>query len=83
MNHFGFPSACLTEVFIDGKWKANGNFKLQIENIGCQEAIGGVMQFNSGTLLIFHLNYYLSGLIKVLNGGKFEKTKSLVLTCQA
>lgn len=72
MNHSEWLAARIREVYLDGKWIANTNFKEQVENLGWQDATTGVLQSNSIALLVFHLNYYLSGLLNVLKGGRLE-----------
>ena len=62
----------LHEVFIDGKWIANTNWKEQIEAVTWSESIETVKDLNSIALLTFHLNYYLAGLIPVFDGGALE-----------
>ncbi len=58
----------LREVFIDGKWIANTNFKEQLESINWEQAVQKVYDLNSIALLTYHINYYLVGLIGVFNG---------------
>ena len=62
----------LREVFLDGKWIANTNFQEQLSSIGWEQAIHKVGNLNTIALLTFHINYYLGGLLNVLNGGKLE-----------
>ncbi|MGD1847610.1 MAG: DinB family protein [Salibacteraceae bacterium] len=59
----------LQEVLLDGKWIANTNYRQEIEHLSWQEATRQVDQFNSVAKLTFHINYYLAGLLQVLNGG--------------
>lgn len=72
MQHAKFIAERLREVFLNGKWIANTNFREQIESINWQQATKQVSDLNNIALLTFHINYYLEGLIKVLNGGKLE-----------
>jgi hypothetical protein len=62
----------LREVFLNGKWIANTNFKEQLLGVSWEQAIQKVANLNSIALLTFHLNYYLVGMIHVFNGGKLE-----------
>ena len=62
----------LREVFLNGKWIANTNFKEQIETLTHNHAIQKIGDLNTIALLIFHINYYLSGLLNVFNGGQLE-----------
>ena len=59
----------IRELFLEGKWIANTNYKEQIESISWKQAIKQVNNLNSIALLTFHVNYYLGGVISVLNGG--------------
>jgi hypothetical protein len=62
----------LREVFLDGKWIANTNFKEQILSISWEQAIQKIDNLNTIALLTFHINYYLVGLLNVFNNGKLE-----------
>lgn len=62
----------LREVLLNGKWIANTNFKEQILSVSWEQAIQKIDNLNTIALLTFHINYYLAGLINVLNGGKLE-----------
>jgi uncharacterized damage-inducible protein DinB len=53
----------LQEVYLTGKWIANTNYQEQIKNLTWQQATKKVNGFNSIALLVFHINYYLEGLI--------------------
>ena len=62
----------LREVFLNGKWIANTNFKEQVLSVSWEQAIQKVDNLNTIALLTFHINYYLGGLLNVFNGGKLE-----------
>ena len=62
----------LREVYLSGKWIANTNYKEQIENLNWKQATQQVENLNTIALLIYHINYYLAGLLNVFNGGKLE-----------
>lgn len=62
----------LREVLLDGKWIANTNFNEQITNTHWKQAIQKIQNLNSIALLTYHVNYYLSGLIQVFEGGNLE-----------
>lgn len=62
----------LREVFLNGRWIANTNYKEQIESLSWTQATQKVGNLNTIAALTFHINYYLGGLIKVLNGGPLE-----------
>ena len=60
------------EVYLSGKWIANTNYKEQIENLNRKLATQQVEYLNTIARLIYHINYYLVGLLNVFNGGKLE-----------
>jgi uncharacterized damage-inducible protein DinB len=62
----------LREVLLNGHWVANTNFKEQLADISREQALQKVSGFNSIAALTFHINYYLAGLIQVLEGGALE-----------
>ncbi len=62
----------LREVFLDGKWIANTNYKEQLQGLSWQQAIQKMENFNSIAALTFHINYYLDGLLKAFDSGKLE-----------
>lgn len=62
----------LREVFLHGRWIANTNYKEQISSLTWQQATQKVGNLNPIAALTFHVNYYLAGLLNVLNGGKLE-----------
>ncbi len=62
----------LSEVLLDGQWITNTNMKDIITDLDWEKATQQVNSYNSIALLIFHINYYLDGVLNVLNGGKLE-----------
>ena len=62
----------LREVFLDGKWIANTNYKEQIQDLTWHDATYKLTDANTITALVFHINYYLQGLIQVLKGGSLN-----------
>ncbi|HMQ07809.1 MAG TPA: DinB family protein [Saprospiraceae bacterium] len=61
----------IREVYLDGKWVANTNYKCAIEKLTWIEATSKLGNLNTIGALIFHVNYYLAGLIEVFEGGEF------------
>lgn len=72
MNKSTYLAERLQQVLIDGKWIANTNVKEQIDHLSVQQATATFGDHNTIALLTFHLNYYLEGVLQVLNGGKLE-----------
>lgn len=62
----------LREVLLDGHWIANTNYQEQILNTSWVQATEKVVGLNTVAALTFHINYYLEGLLNVLNGGRLE-----------
>jgi hypothetical protein len=62
----------LREIFLNGHWIANTNYKTQIESVNWMQATEKINDLNTIATLTFHINYYLVGLIKVLNGGTLD-----------
>lgn len=60
------------EVLLNGRWIANTNFKSAIENVRWYEATYRIENLNTVAALIYHVNYYLGGLINVFEGGGLE-----------
>jgi len=62
----------LREVFLNGHWIANTNFKEQLQSLNWQQATQKVDNLNSIAALTFHINYYLAGLLNAFETGKLE-----------
>ncbi|WP_340064795.1 DinB family protein [Ascidiimonas aurantiaca] len=62
----------LQEVLLDGYWIANTNCRQQIEGVTWQQATQKPEDLNSIAALIYHLNYYLAGILTVFNGGELK-----------
>ena len=67
-----FLAKRLREVFLDGQWIANTNFKQVIESLTWQQAAQKIGSLNTIAQLTFHINYYLNGILNVFNGGALE-----------
>ena len=62
----------LKEVFTEGKWVLGTNFKEQIIELDWNHAIQKVCGFNTIADLTFHIDYYIAGVAKVLEGGTLD-----------
>lgn len=62
----------IREVFLNGTWIANTNFKQQLENTNWEVALRKLENVNSIAALVFHINYYLGGLIRAFESGKLD-----------
>lgn len=65
-------AARLQEVYLDGTWIANTNYKAQLLSTNKELALKQVGSLNTIAKLTYHINYYLGGLIKVLDGGTLD-----------
>ncbi|MDX2245945.1 MAG: DUF1572 domain-containing protein [Bacteroidia bacterium] len=60
------------EVILDGTWIANTNFKAQISDLDWKQATTKVGPFNTIAALTFHIDYYIAGILNVLEGGSLD-----------
>ena len=68
MTQSKFIADRLREVLLNGLWIANTNYKAQIEDVNWKEATKQVHDLNTVALLVFHIDYYLGGLIDAMEG---------------
>jgi hypothetical protein len=62
----------LREVFHNGRWIANTNYKEQIPSVNWQQAIQKIGNLNTIAAMTYHINYYLAGLLNAFKNGKLE-----------
>ncbi len=60
------------EVILDGVWVANTNYKDQLSTVKWEQASKKIESLNTIVALTFHVNYYIAGVLKVLEGGELE-----------
>jgi uncharacterized damage-inducible protein DinB len=60
------------EVILNGTWIANTNFKDQLSDLDWQQATTQIGSLNTIAALTFHINYYIAGVLNVLEGGPLE-----------
>ncbi|GAA4271938.1 DUF1572 domain-containing protein [Aquimarina gracilis] len=60
------------EVVLNGKWVANTNYKDQLHDLDWIQATTKIEPFNTIAALTFHINYYIGGVLNVLEGGALE-----------
>lgn len=63
-NHF-------RDVHFGGNW-TGVNLKDQLAGVTWQQAVTPVYSLNTIVALVFHINYYVSGVLKVLQGGSLD-----------
>ncbi len=62
----------LREVILDGDWVANTNLKALLSDVRYEQAIISYQNLNSIAALTFHVNYYIEGVLNVLEGGTLD-----------
>lgn len=62
----------LNEVFLNGTWVTGTNYQNELNEMQWQQATETVFNLNSVAAITFHINYYLNGVLNVLNGGKLN-----------
>lgn len=62
----------LREVFLNGRWIANTNFKELILSVTREQATKKMDGLNTIADLTYHVNYYLAGLLNAFDNGKLE-----------
>lgn len=72
MQRSVFLANRLREVYLDGRWIANTNYKDQLLSVTKEQAIRQTGDLNTIAALTYHINYYLEGILHVFNGGKLE-----------
>ncbi len=60
------------EVTLNGLWIANTNYKDQLSNLTWEQATMKIGSLNTIAALTFHIDYYMSGVLNVFNGGPLE-----------
>jgi uncharacterized damage-inducible protein DinB len=61
----------LREVYTGGNW-TSVNLKDTLEGISWQQATTKVHSFNTIVALVYHINYYITAVMKVLEGGQLD-----------
>ncbi len=57
------------EVILEGTWIANTNYKSQLSNLTWKQATKKIGSLNTIAALTYHINYYIGGVLNVLEGG--------------
>lgn len=65
-------SVRLRELFLEGRWIANTNYRELLSGLSLEQASRNIGPLNSIAALTFHVNYYLAGLLQVLRGGPLD-----------
>ncbi len=60
------------EVLLNGAWIANTNLKAELSDVSWEQATTKVGNLNTIAVLAFHINYYVTGILNVLEGGSLD-----------
>lgn len=60
------------EVTLNGKWVAATNLKAELSDVTWEQATTKIGNLNTIAALTFHINYYIAGVAKVLEGGPLD-----------
>lgn len=60
------------EVFLNGTWIANTNYKNLLSEISWKQAITKIEGMNTIGILTLHINYYIAGILNVFENGTLE-----------
>lgn len=71
MNPAAQISKQIRDVYFGGNWTAV-NFRDTLADLNWQEAIKQVGSLNTIAILVFHSNYYINAVLKVLQGEKLD-----------
>lgn len=66
----------LREVHFGGNWTAS-NLKDNLADLTWQQATTQIYSFNTIAKLVYHMNYYVSAVLKVLKGGPLDASDKL------
>lgn len=61
----------LREIYLNGTWVAT-NFKAQLSDLTWEQATTRVGSLNTIAALTFHVDYYVAGILNVLEGGSLD-----------
>lgn len=59
------------EVYLNGNWVST-NLKTQLSDVSLEQATTKVANLNTIAALTFHINYYVAGIVNVLEGGSLD-----------
>jgi len=60
------------EVFLNGTWIANTNYRHQLTGLSWEIATATIHSFNTIALLAQHIHYYIQGVSQVFRGGSLD-----------
>ncbi len=60
------------EVQLSGTWVAATNLKAELSDVTWEQATTKIGSLNTIAALTFHINYYVAGIVQVLEGGSLD-----------
>jgi len=60
------------EIYLNGDWVVATNLKDQLSDVNWKQATTKISSLNTIADLVFHLNYYVAGILNVLKGGSLN-----------
>lgn len=81
MTHAHHLSSRFKEALLHGEWIGNTNYQKSLASVNWQQATQRFGSLNTIAILIYHINYYLAGTIKVFEGGPWEVEDQYSFDC--
>ena len=72
MKRSSFIAGRIREVLLNGRWIANTNYRELLSDLHWEQATLKIGNLNSIAALVFHVNYYLAGLLHAFQSGRLE-----------
>ena len=60
------------EILLNGDWVVATNFKDQLSDLTWKQATTKIGKLNTIAALTFHINYYITGILNVFEGGSLD-----------
>lgn len=80
MNHSQHIAKHFREVYFGGNWTWS-NFKDNLEGVSWEQATTQVHSLNTIAALVYHTNYYVTVIMKVLEGGPLSGSDKYSFAC--
>jgi hypothetical protein len=68
------------DIHFGGNWTSS-NLKDNVADVSWQQAVTKVHSFNTIATLVYHINYYVSVVLKVLQGGPLNASDKFSFDC--
>lgn len=69
------------EILLNGDWVVATNFKDQLSDLTWKQATTRIGTLNTIATLTFHINYYIAGILNVLEGGSLDIRDKYSFNC--